>query len=233
MKHLFLLPLLGVLLLAGCGASRSASSGSCDCQQMVRVPDKAFRTFLVDKGYAVKARGNRLKPTAEGCALTELECYNQGICSLEGIEMFPQLQQVTCSDNPLTVLDLNALPQLERLYCLNVPLQQLMMDSCHHLKRVQLSHTKLQTLDLAPFPALELLLIIFSPLTKIDLSPCASLKELYIRGTEIREVDLRPCPDFWALHALDTPLERIIVSPEQYDGDLKVSVADTVQVLVM
>ncbi|MBP5540203.1 MAG: hypothetical protein J6X88_01010 [Bacteroidales bacterium] len=229
----WLIPLLVALLAIACGATRQEKTEAvCDCHRAMRVPDKAFRTFLVDKGYAVKARGSRLKPTIEGCALTELECYNQGICSLEGIEMFPQLQQVTCSDNPITVLDLNALSQLERLYCLNVPLQQLVMDSCHHLRRVQLSHTKLRTLDLTPFPELELLLIIFSPLTEIDLTPCASLKELYMRGTGIREVDLRPCRDFWALHALDTPLDRIVVSPEQYNSDLKVSIADTVQVIV-
>ena len=63
---------LTVLLLAGCTTTRPASDGTCDCQQAVRVPDKAFRTFLVDRGFAVKAGWHKMKPTAEGCALTEL-----------------------------------------------------------------------------------------------------------------------------------------------------------------
>lgn len=224
--------LLAILLLAGCGASRPVGSGVCDCQQAVRVPDKAFRDFLIDQGYAVKAGWHKLKPTIEGCALTELECYNQGICSLEGIEMFPQLEQVTCSDNPLTELDLDGLPRLERLYCLNVPLQRLEMDSCHRMKRVQLSYTKLKALNLAPFPELELLLIIFSPLTEIDLIPCVNLRQLYIRGTRIREVDMRPCVNLFEIHALDTPMELLVVSPEQYDGKIKASVEDSVRIEV-
>ena len=130
MRPLFTLLLLSVLLLVGCGVSRpTGNMGTCDCNRAVRVPDKAFRTFLIEKGYAEKAGWHKLKPTAEGCTMTALECYNQNIHSLEGVEMFPQLEQVTCSDNPLEELDLNVLPHLLRLYGLNVPLQRLEMDS--------------------------------------------------------------------------------------------------------
>lgn len=233
MRGLSLVAVFGVLLLAGCGASRPAGGWArCDCGRAVKVPDKAFRTWLIDKGYAEKAGWKRLRATEEGCRLKELECYSQGIHSLEGIEMFPQLEQLTCSDNPIEELDLNALHHLDRLYCLSVPLRRLEMDSCHHLKRVQLSYTKLSAVDLAPFPELELLLFIFSPLTEINLTPCVNLKQLYIRGTQIREVDLRPCAKLLELHALDTPLETIIVSEEQYGSEIKVSVDDSVRIEV-
>lgn len=233
MRRLPFVTLLSVLLLAGCGASRPAGGWArCDCGRAVKVPDKAFRTWLIDKGYAEKAGWKRLRATEEGCRLKELECYSQGIESLEGVEMFPQLEQLTCSDNPIEELDLNGLPHLERLYALNVPLQRLDMDSCHQLKRVQLSYTNLDKVDLASFPELELLLFIFSPLTEIDLTPCSNLKQLYIRGTQIREVDLRPCVKLLDLHALDTPLETVIVSPEQYNGEIKASVDDSVRIEV-
>lgn len=233
MRGLSLVAVFGVLLLAGCGASRPAGGWArCDCGRAVKVPDKAFRTWLIDKGYAEKAGWKRLRATEEGCRLKELECYSQGIHSLEGIEMFPQLEQLTCSDNPIEELDLNALHHLDRLYCLSVPLRRLEMDSCHQLKRVQLSYTNLDKVDLASFPELELLLFIFSPLTEIDLTPCVSLKQLYIRGTEIREVDLRPCAKLLELHALDTPLETLIVSEEQYGSEIKVSVDDSVRIEV-
>ena len=233
MRHRLFLLAFSVLLLAGCGASRPVGSGVCDCQQAVRVPDKAFRDFLVDKGFAVKAGWHKLKPTAEGCALTAMECYNQGIHSLKGIELFPQLEQVTCSDNPIEELDLNALPHLQRLYGLNLPLRRIDIDSCHHLQHIELSYTQLDTFNLAPFPEMDFFFCIFSPLRNIDLSPCPLLRSLYIRGTQIRSVDITPCPEFWQLHALDTPLGWIVVTPEQYSSDkLGVSVADTVKVFV-
>lgn len=233
MRQIFIISFLSVLLLVGCGASRpTGETGICVCNQAVHVPDKAFRTFLIEKGYAEKAGWHKLKPTAEGCALTALECYNQGIRSLQGIEMFPQLEQLTCSDNPIEVLNINALPRLERLYGLNLPLRRLEMDSCCHMNHIELSYTHLDTFSLAAFPKLEFFFFIFSPLTTLDLSPCPTLKSLYIRATQIREIDLRPCPRLLELHALDTPLQIITVTQEQYNSNMKVSVADTVRIEV-
>lgn len=232
MKSRFWLLLPTLLLLAGCGVSQSVGSGGCDCGQEVRVPDKAFRTFLVDKGYAAKAGWQKVRPTAEGCALTTLECYSQGIRSLEGISMFPQLEELTCSDNPIEELDLSGLPALERLYALDVPLRWLDVGRRSRLKRVQLSHTHLDALDLTAMPDVELLLCIFSPLTALDLTPCQQLTTLYIRGTQITEVDLSGNPAMRELHALDTPLRTLTVSAAQYDGDVRASVSDSVQVVV-
>ena len=221
------------LLLAGCAATRVGGEGRvCDCREAVRVPDAAFRALLIDNGYAVKAGGHRMKPTPEGCALTVLECYGKDIHSLRGIEMFPQLEEVVCSDNPLTELDLNGLPNLRRLYGLNLPLERVALDSCRHLRDLQLSYMRLSQFDLRPFVELESLLLIFSPLTELDLSPCPRLETLYIRGTQIRRLDLLDNPAFSRLHALDTPLETIVVTQAQYDGDLKVSCADTVRIEV-
>ena len=67
MRNRVPLLLLTVLLLSGCASTRQGGgSGECDCRQAVRVPDRAFRTYLLQQGYAVKAGPGRLKPTAEG-----------------------------------------------------------------------------------------------------------------------------------------------------------------------
>ena len=232
MRRLSTVSILSILLLASCATSRPASMEVCDCQRAVRVPDKAFRTWLLDNGYAEKAGWHKLRPTAEGCALSALECYGQGIRSLEGIEMFPQLEQVTCSDNPLMEIDLNALPHLQRLYGINLPLRHIAIDSCHRLQHIELSHNHLESINLVPFPELEFFFCIFAPITTIDLSPCHLLKSLYLRGTLIREVDLRPCDNLMELHALDTPMQTIIVSEEQYNSNMEVSVPDSVRIVV-
>lgn len=227
------LVLLTVLLLSGCASTRQGGGGAvCDCQKVVRVPDKAFRAFLIEEGYAVKAGRQELRATAEGCALKTMECYSRNIHSLEGIEMFPQLVCLTCSDNPITDLDLSALPRLESFYALDVPLRRFDPGRRSRLQRVQLSHTRLDALDLTTMPDLELLLCIFSPLSAIDITPCQRLNTLYIRGTQITEVDLSGNPAMHELHALDTPLQTLIVTPAQYDGDIRASVPDSVQVVV-
>ncbi len=232
MRRLSLL-LVPTLLLTACAATRQGGGEAvCDCQRAVRVPDKAFRAFLVDSGYAVNAGRKRLRPTAKGCALTTLECYGRGIHSLEGMEMYPQLVELTCSDNPIAVLDIGVMPRLERLYALDVPLEKLDVGTRCHLKRVQLSHIHLDTLDMATMPDVELLLVIFSPLRAIDITPCQRLTTLYIRGTQITEVDLSGNPAMHELHALDTPLRTLVVTPAQYGGDIRASMSDTVRVMV-
>lgn len=231
MNRWFILTL--VALLVGCGATKQGGGEAvCDCQRAVKVPDKAFRTFLVDSSYAVKVGWQRLKPTAKGCALTTLECYGRDIHSLEGIEMFPQLTSLTCSDNPIAELDLSGLPRLESLYALDVPLRRFDPGRRSRLQRVQLSHTRLDALDLTTMPEVEMLLCIFSPLSAIDITPCQRLNTLYIRGTRITEVDLSGNPAMHELHALDTPLQTLVVTPTQYDGDVRASVPDSVQVVV-
>ncbi|MBQ8703527.1 MAG: hypothetical protein IJ524_04030 [Bacteroidales bacterium] len=233
MKNRPFLYALTLLLLTGCTAVRPVGDGAvCDCRQTARVPDKAFRNWLTENGYAAKVGGRKVRPTEKGCALTTLECYGKGIHSLQGIELFPQLEELTCSDNPIAELDLGGLPRLERLYCLNVPLRRLDVGQRSRLKRVQLSHTHLDTLDLATMPDVEMLLCIFSPLTAIDITPCQRLTTLYIRGTQIEEVDLRGNPAMHELHALDTPLRTLFVTPEQYGGDIRASVSDSVQIVV-
>ena len=233
MRSRILVSILGLLLLAGCASTQpTGTEVVCDCQRTVRVPDEAFRTWLVENGYAEKVRGKKLKSTDKGCALTSLECYNKGIHSLEGIELFPQLEQVTCSDNPIAGLNLNALHNLQKLFCVNVPLERIDLSQCHRLTNIQLSHTHLKSLDLAPHPGLKELFCIFSPLDSVDLSPCNKLNLIYLRGTQVHEIDLRPCPALWQLHALDTPLQNIIVTAEQYNSDMKVSVEDTVKIIV-
>jgi hypothetical protein len=233
MRSHLLVSILGLLLLVGCASTQPTSEEAvCDCQREIRVPDEAFRSWLVNNGYAEKKRGKKLKATAKGCTLTSLECYNKGIHSLEGIGLFPQLEQVTCSDNPISKLDLSVLHNLQKLYCINVPLETLNLSQCHQLTHIQLSYTHLDHLDLTPHPELKELFCIFSPIDFFDLSPCGKLNLIYLRGTQIHELDIRPCNALWQLHALDTPLQCLIISPEQYDSNIEASIEDTVKIIV-
>lgn len=233
MKRNILVSILGLLLLVGCASTQPTSTETvCDCSKSVQVTDKAFRIFLADNGFAEKTGWRKMKPTAEGCALKVLECYEKGIHSLQGIEMFPQLEQVICSDNPISELNLNALTKLQKLYALNVPLQKIDLSRCQQLTNLQLSYTHLDSIDLTPLHELRELLCIFSPIKAVDLSPCPKLNLIYLRATQIKEIDIRPCLDLWQIHALDTPLQHLIVNQTQYSSDLKVSVEDTVKIIV-
>ena len=230
-----ILLLATALLLAGCATTKTdtAVPAACDCTRQVRVPDKAFQKYLIANGYAEKVRGTWMHPTDKGCALRSMNCYKQGIGSLRGIEMFPQLEMLTRSDNPMRELDLSVLPRLRRFYCNDVPLRQITVTGCDSLRYIELGYTQLRQLDLDGCAALDSLFCIFAPLREIDLRPCPRLKTLYIRGTDIEVVDLRHNPLFHLLHGQDSRLQTVIITQEQYDADVLMSVGDSVSVTVL
>ena len=233
-----------MLLCCGCTSVRpQLESGSA--VEVARVPDKVFRHYLIEQGYAEPYEGPMdgfgfwvprrevLKRTAMGRALQLLNVHNMGIRSLEGVEMFDSLVVLICSENPLSDVDLSHIPRLKQFTAVEVPLRQLDLSPCAELKLVELSDTELRQLDVSRNPNIEEVFCIFSPGIKaLDLSHNPRLKTLYIRETHIREVDITANPMFQELHALDTPLETIIITSDQRDR-VCASVEEGVKIVVI
>ena len=75
-------------------------------------PDPAFSAFVSEN---FDKDGNGLLSGAEAAAVTEIHCSGHGITDLTGIEYFPNLKVLDCSDNDLTELDLSGNPALTKL----------------------------------------------------------------------------------------------------------------------
>jgi len=197
------------------------------------VPDRSFRSFLTENGYAVRVGVKYMRPTAKCENTSYLSCYKKGISSLKGIEMFTSLQYLVCSSNPIVELDLGSLRTLRHLYCNEVPLQMLNLKGCNSLSYLEISEMPLRSLDLSSVPNIDSVFCILMPIDTLDLSKSPRLKVLYCRGTNIRTLDIRSCISFQTLHALETPLSTLIMTPAQYVSDsILFSVEDTVSVVV-
>lgn len=197
------------------------------------VPDRSFRSFLTENGYAVRVGVKYMRPTESAKNTSYLNCFKKGINSLKGIEMFTSLQYLVCSSNPIVELDLGSLRTLRHLYCNEVPLQMLNLKGCDSLSYLEISEMPLRSLDLSSVPNIDSVFCILMPIDSLDLSKSSRLKVLYCRGTNIRTLDIRSCPLFQTLHALGTPLSTLIVTPAQFVSDsIFVSVEDTVSVVV-
>jgi Leucine-rich repeat (LRR) protein len=100
---------------------------------VARVNDNNFRAYLLDNGYAKpyigKLRGrDRLTPQDEWVESTPLgrstqliDCHRKKIHSLDGIELFPNLVILICSENPISRLDLRHNPKLKQLVAIETP----------------------------------------------------------------------------------------------------------------
>ena len=233
-----------MLLCCGCASVRPQLEGSGGVE-VARVPDKVFRAYLIEQGYAEPYRGPMrrlgfvvprrevLRRTAMGRALQLLNVHNMGIGSLEGVEMFDSLVVLICSENPLRHVDLSHCPRLKQFTAVEVPLEEIDLSCCPELKLIELSYTRLQQLDVSHNPLLEEIFCIFSPgIDSIDVSHNPRLRRLYIRETRIREVDITANPEFGELYALDTPLATLYATEEQLDR-VGAVVEDSVKVHIL
>ena len=237
--------LLALLLLCSC-ATQQESVNDKKTITVARVNDNNFRAYLLDNGYAKpyigKLRGrDRLTPQDEWVESTPLgrstqiiDCHRKEIHSLDGIELFPNLVILICSENPISRLDLRHNPKLKQLVAIETPLRSLDISHNTELKVLNISFHQLRRLDVSHNTQLEELLCIFAPgITSLDLSHNPNLRTLYIRQTNIQLVDLRCNNAFHALHALETPLEYIVVSPQHNLDSITASVEEGVQVLTL
>ncbi|MBO4600451.1 MAG: hypothetical protein J5641_06900, partial [Bacteroidales bacterium] len=234
--------LAALLLVCSCSPARKCQRGKA--VTVAQVKDGNFRSYLEKNGFAKpyegKLRGRyRLVPRQEmmestplGRSIQIIDCHRMNIESLDGIELFPKLVILICSENPIRHLDLSHNPKLKQLVAIETPLRSLNIRQNPELKVLNISFHQLRSLDVSHNPQLSELLCIFAPgITTLDLSHNPNLQTLYIRQTNVQLVDLRRNPAFHALHALETPLEYIVVSPRHNLDSITASVEEGVQVL--
>lgn len=76
-------------------------------------PDAAFLGYV--KTLDLDANGSL--SAEERAQMVRMDVRNRGIASLQGLEQFPNLEYLNCSNNALTELDLALAPRLQTLFC--------------------------------------------------------------------------------------------------------------------
>nr|MCR4852253.1 hypothetical protein [Prevotella sp.] len=76
-------------------------------------PNANFRNFLLEQGY----RCTGVLTEEDVMETYELDLYNQGISNLKGIELFTELEALTCDINNLSTIDLSENTKLTYLSC--------------------------------------------------------------------------------------------------------------------
>ena len=114
-------------------------------------PEPAFRVWA-EKNVDLNGDGS-LTPE-ELAAVTRMDVSGLGLATLEELRQFPKLQELDCSNNALTELDLSGNPLLTELFCGDNELTSLELSACPELERLGCYHNALDTLELRFCPAL-------------------------------------------------------------------------------
>ena len=158
----------------------------------IETMDEQFKAYLVEN-FDLNYDG--LISEEEATLVKELDCSNKGISSLQGIQYFPNLEMLNCSNNSLYAIDISQNTALKSLFCdfcdiraLDVS-KNLALETLSCRSNFSSYYQGLDTLYINP--ELKFLDINGHRMQSLDFSGNKHLKELYCQGTNLINLNVR------------------------------------------
>ncbi|MCL1820824.1 MAG: protein kinase [Oscillospiraceae bacterium] len=144
--------------------------------------------------------------------ITYLDISRRDIKSLTGIEFFTVLEYLFCSDSELTSLDVSNNSLLKDLNCSNNQITLLNVNGLTNLEYIYCDRNQLTELDVSGLTTLEQLHCWENQLTTLDVSSNTELKEIYCSDNQLTELDVSGLVNLKYLACQDNRLTSLDVS---------------------
>ena len=171
-------------------------------------PDENFRNYLLSQPYGADG----MLTDVEITEVRKISVGNNNVQSLKGIEFFTSLRELTCSENPITALDVSKNTRLTSLICWGNQLTELNISGCSLLKELFCIENLLTTLDVSGCPALTSLNCLDNQLTTLTLPKSNKLKELRCQNNRLTELDVSGCTALQKLYCHENQLMSLNVN---------------------
>lgn len=156
--------------------------------------------------------GNGSLSQAELEKVTVIYVLGMGVKDLTGIEFFPELENLDCSENQLTQLDVSKNPKLKRLVCYENKLTSLDVSGNTSLTELHCYTNQLTSLNLGENANLDMLNCVVNRLTSLDLSGNANLTRLSCSSNLLTSLDVSNNPNLILLDCERNLLTSLNVS---------------------
>ena len=179
--------------------------------------DPDFAKELQKQGIIADAENITPEDMEKIATMTELDVSgtyeNPGtLTSLQGIEYFESLTQLSCYYNQLTSLDISANTALTTLWCYNNSLTSLDVSGCTALTELSCPFNQLTSLDLSVNTALTGLSCSSNQLTTLDVSANTALTELSCENNQLTTLDISANTALTELYCYGNQLTSLDVS---------------------
>lgn len=215
-----------LLTLSVCPVNAFAEYGLKDVEiSEANFPDENFRRVLKEK---YDEDHNGVFDEDELIKLRNIWCNGEGIKSLKGIELLPEVRGLYCMDNQIedwdlshnklltgiwcsgnkfTSLDFSDLPDLEWVYCFDCQITSLNVSKNPKMSYIECNSNPLQRLNVSNNPLLEHLMCGDCGLSELDLSHNPKMQHLDAFRNDLTSLDVTCCPkmkrlDIWDNHEL-------------------------------
>ena len=211
--------------------SAFAAEGDIAIDDTSAFPDEGFREYL-KTGYhyvdGIKIRidtdKNGILSQDERMAVKIMDVSTSEVHGLKGIEHFPELRELNCTNRPIGSLDLSKNTKLEQLRCKNSGLTQLDLSNNPEIAVLDCSNNNsLGNLDLSKNTKLENLNCSYDELNELDVKENKELRELICIGNYLKEldVDVTHKKKLETLRCSSNHLESLIVGENKLLKDLR------------
>lgn len=185
-------------------------------------PEERFRYFITNN-YDHNKDG--ILSDAERLGVTELYVWKEWVdgeyvtyTDINGVEYFPNLEKLSCKDNPLTSLDVSSLSALKELDCGSNQLTALNISGCEALETLYCDHNQLSSLDVSSCPNINHFVCSDNLLSLLDVSNCPNLVSLFCYNNQLTALDVSACQNINDIYcysnningpAMDTLIESL------------------------
>ena len=157
-------------------------------------PDPVFRNYILKE---IDHDENGILSEREATSTRGLRVWSESdeskIHDLTGVNYFPYIVSLDCSDNDLTKLDLSGNIYLKELYCDGNRLTELDLSNTPKLEKVSCNGNQLTQLDVSKCERLYSLDCRNNQLSELDCSGERKLVFLKCEGNPLKKLDIRNC----------------------------------------
>lgn len=186
-------------------------------------PDEVFRGYVSDNfdtdknGYLSKDERKAVTEINVGYKWEKYDWENL-VRSVKGIEYFPRLKKIDCTECYLESIDVSKNKRLTHLMCRGSVFTELDVSNNAKLKRLECDRADktgpggIKHLDLKNNAGLEELWCFSNRLTKLDVSGCPELTELNCAYNKLTELNVKSCPELEKIRCASNELTELDVS---------------------
>ena len=158
--------------------------------QIVNIPDANFKAYLVGNAFININKDTEIQVTEASYFNRTIDCSQQNISDLTGIEAFTALIGMRCGENQLTILDVSKNTALTYLDCRQNQLTSLKVSGASALTSLDCRYNQLTSLDVSKNTALVYLACSSNQLTSLDVSQNTALIQLWCHHNQLRSLDI-------------------------------------------
>lgn len=215
---LLFISIFSFLTFSSCGDDDHSSSGGGGYVDNVldQITDPAFKECImtfIRKDIITAASPDRLT-MEEAAAVKSLHVYSWEISDLKGIEYFTGLEELDCSKNPISSLDLSRNTKLVKLRCNQTNLTSLNTSNNVELSILNCWNNKIESLNLSNNIKLTQLDCNNNSLKALDVSKNINLAFLdCCEGNISGTLDLSKCSSLNVARTSHNPITKINLPP--------------------